>query len=253
MKVIPSCDTTKGDVGMPSEPFFSKVGGIASILGVVCLVIATFAHPMTADPANASAAFAEYAADRNWIASHLGQLLGVALLTGGLLALSWRLRRGRAGVWAILGGAGAIIGLSLSSALQAVDGIALKIMVDRWAAVEPEMQSVVFEAAFAVRQIEIGLASMVMLLSGTTALLYAGAFRLCEDAPDWLGWLAMLSGVMMLLAGIMSAYAGFSGSAMGVSMTASSMLMLWGIAVGVFLFGGVLGRPPKGKTKEQHA
>ncbi len=231
-------------MGLPSDRYFSKVGGIAAILGVVCLVIASSIHPMTADPADAPAAFAEYAADRLWVASHLGQLLGVGLVTGGLVALSWRLRRGRAGVWAVLGGAGTITGLSLSGALQAVDGIALKIMVDRWADAGPESQSLLFETAFAVRQIEIGLASMVMLFFGLTAMLYAGAFRLSEDAPDWLGWLAVLSGAAMLVAGVMYAYAGFSESAMMVSMPASLLLMFWGTGVGVFLLRSSLGTTP---------
>lgn len=219
----------------PSEWHFSKVGGIAAILGVVCLVMATLAHPMTAAPADAPAAFAEYAADQFWIASHLGQLLGVFLITGGLIALSWRLRRGRAGIWAVLGGTAAVTSLSLSGALQAIDGIALKIMVDQWAAASPESQSLLFETAFAVRQIEIGLASIVMLFFGLTAMLYAGAFWLSEDAPDWLGWLALLSGAAMLVAGVMYAYAGFSESAMMVSMPASLLLMFWGTGVGVFL------------------
>ncbi len=149
-----------------------------------------------------------------WVASHLGQLLGVVLITGGLVALSWRLRRGRAGVWSILGGTGACASLSLSGALQAVDGIALKVMVDRWARASPESQSLLFEGAFAVRQIEIGFASIVMLFFGLTAMLYVGAFWLSEDAPNWLGWLAMLSGAAMLVSGIMYAYTGFSETAM---------------------------------------
>ena len=50
----------------------------------------------------------------------------------------------------------AVAGMSLAAALQAVDGIALKFMVDRWSLASTETRVVVFEAAFAVRQIEIG-------------------------------------------------------------------------------------------------
>jgi hypothetical protein len=220
---------------MPSDQYFYKVGGIAALLGVPCLAIATFAHPMSASPADAHAAFAEYAADRFWVASHLLQLLGVVLITGGLIALSWRLRRGPAGVWAVLGGVGAVGALTLSGALQAVDGIALNVMVDQWASASPESQALLFESAVAVREIEIGLAGIVILFFGLTAVLYAGAFRLSADAPHWLGWLALLSGIAMLIAGVMYAYTGFSDRAMMVSMPASLLLMLWGIAVGIFL------------------
>lgn len=234
----------RGEMSMPPEEYASKVGGLAAILGVVCLLTATLAHPMTPDPADAPAAFAEYAADRFWIASHLGQLLGAVLITGGLVALSWRLRRGRAGVWAALGGTSAVAGLALAGALQAVDGIALKIMVDHWAAAGPESQPLVFESAFALRQLEVGLASISLLLFGLTTVLYAGAFWLSADAPNGLGWLALLSGAATLVAGAMYAYTGFSDRAMMVSMPAGLLLMAWGTAVGVFLLRRSLGRAP---------
>ena len=54
--------------------------------------------------------------------------------------------------------AGATVSLALAAALQAVDGIALKSMVDAWAAAPASEKRVVFHAAFAVRQLEIGLA-----------------------------------------------------------------------------------------------
>jgi hypothetical protein len=117
---------------MPSEEYFSKAGGVAAISGAVLLLLASLLHPMGADPSDAPAAFAEYAADRFWVASHLGQLFGVVFIAGGLLSLSWRLRSGRAGVWALLGAVATTASVALTGALQAVDGIALKLMVDRW-------------------------------------------------------------------------------------------------------------------------
>jgi hypothetical protein len=221
---------------MASEEHFSRVGGIGAIVGVAILLIATFAHPMTAAPHDVAAAFAEYAADRFWIVSHLGQLLGVVLITGGLVALAWRLRRGRAGVWAMLGAVGSIVTLASSGALQAVDGIALKIVVDRWADASPEARPLLFEGAFAVRQIEVGLASITILFSGLTAALFAKAFWLTDDAPNWLGWLGMLSGAATVASGIVHAHTGFSEIAMMMSMPAELLLLLWGLLVRVFLF-----------------
>ncbi len=97
------------------------------------LFVGTFLHPSGADPNDALAAFTEYADDQLWIASHLTQLLGVAMMVGALVHLSRILATGFASGWAWLGGAGAIASLASAAALQAVDGIALKIMVDAWA------------------------------------------------------------------------------------------------------------------------
>jgi hypothetical protein len=220
---------------MPSEGHFFRVGGIAAILGVIIFLLATLAHPMQTDPADAIAAFAEYAADRFWVASHLAQLLGVALITGGLLALSWRLRAGRAGVWAVLGGIGAIASVTTSGVLQAVDGIALKVMVDRWVSASPEEQALLFESAFAVRQIEIGLAGIVLLVFGLTAILYGCALWMSDEASNWLGGFGVATGVLLLGAGVMYAYTGFSATAMMASMPGSLLLTFWGIGVGVYL------------------
>ena len=51
---------------------------IAAIGGTILLFAGTWLHPMRADPNVPLAAFTEYTADRNWIASHLMQLAGVA-------------------------------------------------------------------------------------------------------------------------------------------------------------------------------
>lgn len=121
---------------MPSEEHLSMVGGAGAILGVLVLVVATMLHPLDAPPADAPAAFAEYAKDTHWVATHLAQLLGTVLLAGGLVALTWKLRGGRAGAWALLAGLSTVVSVSLAASLQAVDGVALMLVVDRLAAVE---------------------------------------------------------------------------------------------------------------------
>ena len=41
-------------------------------------LVATSLHPLEADPNDPEAAFAEYAADDLWVATHLGQFIAVA-------------------------------------------------------------------------------------------------------------------------------------------------------------------------------
>jgi hypothetical protein len=184
---------------MPCEEHLSRVGGISAILGVIVLLVATMLHPLGAHPGNAPVAFAEYALDRFWVATHLGQLLGVVLIGSGLVALSWKLRAGRAGAWALLAGFATVASVSLAGALQAVDGIALKFMVDRWSSSAEVTRAMVFEAAFGVRQIEIGLASLTGAFFGLTALLYGITLLLSPVAPAWLGLFGALGGVATLM------------------------------------------------------
>ncbi len=73
-----------------------KLGAICAILGAVLLFTGTLLHPMDADPNDPVAAFSEYAADELWVASHLTQLAGVALIVAALvvLAAEWRPKAG---------------------------------------------------------------------------------------------------------------------------------------------------------------
>ncbi|MBM7062603.1 hypothetical protein JQX08_17960 [Pseudomonas sp. UL073] len=220
---------------MPDHAHFSRLGGIASLLGVLVLFVATLLHPMDTPPWDAPAAFAEYAADGHWVCSHLGQLLGVLLGVIGLAALSWRLREGRAGVWALLGVLLATVSLALAFALQAVDGVALKLMVSHWQAADEASRAAVFAATYGVRQVEAGLASLMGIGFGITGLLYGVALCLSARAPTWLGLGALLAGAAVLGSSLVQAHTGFSELAMNVSMPSSLLLMLWQIAAGIYL------------------
>ncbi len=213
-----------------------RTTAIAALAGSVLLFVGTYLHPMEADPTDAPAAFAEYAADRVWVASHLTQLAGVVLMVGALVLVSWMMRHGPAAGWALLGAIGAVASLAVTAALQAVDGVALKVMVDTWAAAAEANKAAVFQAAFAVRQIEVGLAAIVSLLFGATVILYGIAFVVDRSWPRWLGWLAMVGGVPTAVTGVVMAHTGFSGLAMAISMPASSLILLWMIALGVMIW-----------------
>jgi hypothetical protein len=192
------------------KPYANKLNAIVAISGSLFLFISTFLHPMEADPNVPLAAFTEYAADRNWIASHLMQLTGMALMVAALVLLSQRMAAGQAKVVAILGKIGAIAGLAVAAALQAVDGIDLKAMVNAWSTAPESKKEMLFYAAFAIRQIEIGLASIMSLLLGLTVAIYGIALLIDSSFPKWLGYLAIAGGIPTAIAGIVMAYTSFT-------------------------------------------
>ncbi len=224
----------------------SRMGATCAIVGSVLLFIGTYLHPLEADPNEAVAAFTEYAADRLWVASHLTQLAGVALIVAALLCLAQQLESGSGTGWTRLAAGGAITSLAVTTALQAVDGIALKAMVDAWAAAPAAQKAAAFHAAFAVRQVEIGLASVLSLLLGLTVTVYGVALLVDHTYPKWLGGLAIGGGVPTTVAGVVTAHTGFSGLAMAINMSAGSLLLVWMFTLGVFMWcrGGV----PPGET-----
>jgi hypothetical protein len=209
---------------------------IAAISGAILLFLGTMLHPMSADPNQPLAAFTEYAADRHWVATHLMQLLGVGLMVVALVLLSRRLHGGGAKVLAVLGEIGAIVSFAVAATLQAVDGIALKSMVNTWSRAADSEKAMLFYATVAVRQIEIGLASMMGLLLGITVVIYGIALWIVPDFPNWLGLLAIFGGVATVVASIVMAYTGFSDQAMLINMPSSLLLLVWMVLVGIHVW-----------------
>lgn len=224
----------------PSERYFSRVGAVAAISGLVIYTISAVLHPWTA-PHETEAAFADYAVEHSWALYHLGELLGILLMCAAVIALAWRLRRGIAGVWATLGAAAMVVCAGVYAVFIAVDGVALGIMVDRWAAADPEQQELLYETAFAVRQIEGGLFSVQWFMFGIAAGLFAKAFFVDAETlfrPNWLsgmGWLSAVASIGAISFGIVQAQTGYS----DVSMTFQTGLypaVIWIVAIGVFLY-----------------
>jgi len=211
----------------------NRIGALCAIAGTLLLLGGTWLHPIPADPNNAAQAFAAYAADRLWIASHLAQLIGISLALAALVIVARQLEAGGAAAWARLGSAGAIVSLALAAALQAVDGIALRAMVENWAAAQKESA---FQSAFAVRQVEIGLASMLSLVLGATVTILGVALLDGLAYPRWMGALAIAGGASTAVSGIVMAYSGFSDLEMAINMPASAVLVAWLIALGVLMW-----------------
>jgi hypothetical protein len=213
-----------------------RAGATCAIGGSVLLLAGTYLHPMDADPNEAVAAFAEYAADRLWVASHLTQLAGVALMVAALLFLAHQIEAVRGRLWARLAAAGAVTSFAAAATLQAVDGIALKAMVDAWAGAPPAQREIAFHAALAVRQVEVGLASVVSLLFGLTASVYGMALLADHRYPAWVSALAVVGGATTMAAGLAIAHTGFSRQAMAINVPANSLLLVWMLIVGVLMW-----------------
>ncbi len=222
---------------------------VAAFGGALLLFGGTVLHPSGADPNDAVAAFSEYANDQLWVASHLTQLLGVTLIVCALIQLSRLLASGSASGLAWIGAAGAIASLGAAAVTQAVDGIALKTMVDAWAAAAEPDKSTLFYATYGVRQIEVGLASILGLLFGLTVCVYGVALISDRSFVTWLGWLAIIGGIPTAITGVVIAYTGFSGLAMSINMPSSSLILIWMMALGVLFWRHDTGESATGSNE----
>jgi hypothetical protein len=166
-----------------------RMGAVCFVAGLALVVLTTAFHPSGNDPSDSPAAFREYAESATWTAVHAGQFFAVLILTGSFVCLhvSLKDRPGWASALAWLGLAAMIATIATFAALQAVDGVALKFVVDRWATAPPAEQAVAFRVAEAVRWAEIGLNSYFRLLLGATLALYGASIAAGVAYPRWPG------------------------------------------------------------------
>ena len=84
-----------------------------------------------------------------------------------------------------------------------------------------------FDAAFAVRQIEIGAASFTAMLFGTAGILFGISLAASAFYPTWLGLLAIIGGAGTAIGGLVTAFSGFSSAAMNVAMPFNLVMIIW--------------------------
>jgi hypothetical protein len=227
--------TDPAELTTPLDRSFSRVGAAAAFLGLLVYFISVALHPGT-PPHETSAAFEHYAGEPYWGVIHLAELLGALLMSSAGLALSWRLRSGAAGAWAALGGAAMIIFAGVYAVFAAVDGVGIGVLVRRLAAAGSD-NHVLFEAAYAVRQVEAGLFALQWFMFGLAAAMYSLAFLRSRLGTLWSSGMAVLSALASLGAlafAVVQAQTGFTETSMAFQ-TGLYLGVLWILAVGIFL------------------
>jgi len=192
-------------------------------------------HPGREDPNAHAAVFAEYADSAAWIAVHLGQFAGMALLIAGLLAVGAALgdRAGGRDWAARFGAAAAVAALALYGVLQAVDGVALKHAVDAWAAAPAAEKAARFASAEVVRWLEWGTRSYQSVVFGLALLLLGAAVVRTARVPGAIGYLMGASGLAYLVQGWVLGAEGFSAANTAPQLLGYLLILAWSLWLAV--------------------
>jgi hypothetical protein len=216
-----------------------RIGSIAFLAGAIIAIVSTAFHPSTEDPSNHRLVFAEYASSDSWIAIHIGQFAGVIMVfAGGFVTLYLFLVQSESSTASVLAWIGLVLAIMTASAfavLQAVDGIANKMVDDSWFAAPPEEKAITFRVAEGIRFIEYGTNSIFRILQGTVAVIFGVAIVKSKLLNRWIGGAGVVIGAVTIYAGIEVAYLGFDGLAtmIGISMI---IYFIWvGILGGIVL------------------
>jgi hypothetical protein len=213
-----------------------RLAAVLLPLGVVLPLLATAIHPHEQDGMDHPAVFAEYAHSGDWIAVHFAQWGAAMLLFAGLFGVYHAIKNGsglarglaRFGAFATVQAAAGI------TALQAVDGVALKWATENWVEATPGEERATFAAAEAVRFIEQGLQSYSNILIGLALLLLGAAIAVGRSYPRWLGAIAAGSGLAWMIHGAMVPYVGFFDST--PRLVGMALLVIWGLTMATLMW-----------------
>ena len=179
-------------------------------IGLVVFGVTIPLHPPGAN--DHQAAFTAYANSSSWVAIHLGQFVGTAVIIAGLLVLFFALNVSE-GTPRWLGFFGAIaagVALALAGVRFAVDGVALKQAVDAWVSAPAAEQAARFASAEALRWLEWGTTSYQDFMLGLALVLFAIVIVWTARVPRPVGYLMGLSGLASLVLGWVIGAEGFA-------------------------------------------
>jgi len=206
-----------------------RLAAVLILAGVLVTAIAGFLHPEGADANDHRTIFAIYAASQSWTAVHLGQFVGMMIITFGLMALFFALDvRSGVGLWlnrfALLSAGAA---LALYGVLQAVDGVGLKQAVNAWALAENGDKAVRFAAAETVRWLEWAVRSYQSFVFGLALILFGAVIAITGRVSRPIGYLMALSGLCYLAQGWIIGSSGFSSANQIPTLLGIGLILIW--------------------------
>jgi len=224
--LAPFPSVARPDPARPRPPY--RFVAALAVLGWALLTVGTVLHPAHADPGSPADAFAEYAGVSRglWVAAHLLQLGGVAGLVVVAVLLARAVDGARDSAWPRVTAVFGTAGLATAAVLQAVDGVALKAVVDLWSEAGEE-RSPLFAAAVAVRQVEIGLDALVALLLAVAVLVLGIGLLTAPTGSRALGAVAVVTAGAALVNGATLALSGFSAATMLATTVSGALALAW--------------------------
>lgn len=219
-----------------SERAQLKLGGGFAVMGAILALILNGLHPHVD---TAEAVLRAAAENQNWLSLHLGLILGVLLILGGLVVFTRTCEGGhrRGALLAQLGLVTAVLGVGLFLANFALDGMVTRNVAQAWLNAPAPDRALAFRIADMFDQITFALYTLWgIVFTGLAFLLYGLAILTDTLYPRWLGWIAFLAGSGSVVVGVAQAYAGRSAAIEIGFIVCSVTVTLWSLAIGVLLW-----------------
>jgi uncharacterized membrane protein HdeD (DUF308 family) len=183
---------------------------LALVGGALVTLVARYLHPNGGSTEEDT--LTSFAASGNWMAIHLMQFTGMALILTGLIVLLFALNVAEgAPRWiGFFGAISAGVALALASVVFAIDGVANKQAAKAFVNAPAAEKAARFASAEALRWLEWGTTSYQDFTIGLALILFAIAIVATARVPRLLGGAMAVSGVAYLAQGWVIGTTGFT-------------------------------------------
>jgi hypothetical protein len=220
----------------PQDRWLLLIGGAAAIVGSLMGMIGNLIHPDTPldDPEGVAQAIAT---SDGWVAIHVGIIIGIILMLGGLVALAYSVRGELAVALGRLALAAAIAGVAVGLILVILDGVAAPQLAEEWAAASGADKAIALSAVSTNETMNFALASLFnILFAGVAFILFGLAVAASDGYPRWFGLLVVLGGFESIAAGLIQATSGEPvAESRGLTIIGPTVITLWLLVMGVLM------------------
>jgi hypothetical protein len=218
-----------------ARPSLLRLAGIPMVGGLIVNAVSTAFHPGGAEDTH-EVIFTQSANSDPWIAVHIGQFVGILLTLGGLLVLRSAMRAAGQALLPYLATAATVATAAIWAVLQGLDGVGLKNAVDDWEGASGTEKAMRFAGAEIIRWLEWGFQSYFRLLLGVALLLVGAGILASRLLASWLGWAAVLAGVMSVVFAVDVGYSGLEG-ALQDALAMPFLIVVLALSIGVLVRG----------------
>ena len=226
-------ETYKGDV-------LQKIAGVSLILGAILTGAFNAIFPRVSDPDNVRSVLTKLG-ENDTVAqiASVGIALGIWLILAGIAGVYRSISTGAAAPWARLGFYAFIVAAATWTASFAITlgqaGAAAELL-DKSATGDLEGATVAFGVGATLYTAATSFFAMAVFVNWTAIILLGIALSLNTLYPKWLGWIAIILGVVTIPAvGIPLAFDGLTQTVDTTFMILAGLTTLWTLVLGIWI------------------
>jgi hypothetical protein len=215
---------------------YVRMGGMAAVIGGLLALVANVLHPRWTDTEDVEL-YTDIADSGIWVADHLVLVVALILTIAGVVAIARSLEGGDGDTLARYGSLATVIGGAVALAQASLDGYAMRAAAEAFVHASDQDRVGAFWAANAIDKLGTGMFSMwtIVLLGVSPVLLGLAALR-TRRMPAWLGWTAIVGGLVCTASGVAGLADVAEDASVTVFLVGSLFVTVWVIGAGWVLW-----------------